>query len=175
MRPPAYSARSVAKLGLAVAVAFVLSYLEVILPLPVGIPGVKVGLCHIVVVYALYRMRLWETLMITCVRVVLAGVLFGSVASMMYSLAGAVTSLAVMRLLRQVNRWSSASKPLFSPVGISIAGAVTHNMAQMICAAILMGTSRLVWYLPVLLLSGCLSGIVIGWIAAFMLSRTHKM
>jgi heptaprenyl diphosphate synthase len=146
-----------------VAVAFILSYLEFLLPLPVKLPGVKLGLCHIVVVFALYRMGRFETVLLSGVRVVLAGLLFGNMASLIYSLAGAALSLAVMLLFVRVR--------IFSTVGVSLAGAVSHNVGQILCAACLMGTAGLVWYLPLLLVAGCVSGTVIGLVAVLAIRR----
>lgn len=155
--------RRAARLGVLVAAAFILSYIEFLLPLPVKLPGVKLGLCHIVVVFALYRMSRVEAVLLSGVRVVLAGLLFGNVASLIYSLAGAALSLAVMLLLSKVRT--------FSIVGVSIAGAVSHNLGQILCAACLMGTAGLVWYLPLLLVAGCVSGTVIGLVAALAIRR----
>ena len=156
-------ARLVATLGVLVAVAFVLSYIEAILPFSLGIPGIKLGLSHIVTVFALYRMHKWEAVLITLVRVVLAAILFGSAMSAIYSLVGATLSLVVMMLLRRL--------PVFSEIGVSAAGGVAHNVGQIVCAAILMETAGLVWYLPVLLAVGCVSGVVIGSVASLVIKR----
>ncbi len=149
-----------------VAAAFVISYIEAILPFSLGIPGVKLGFCHIVTLLALYRLSMWETISITAVRVVLSALLFGSVASLAYSAAGALLSLAIMLVLRRLGQGKH-----FSPLGISIAGGVTHNLGQLACAAALMGTPKLGWYLPVLLVAGVLCGGIIGIVAALILGR----
>lgn len=159
------NARRVATLGILVAVAFVLSYIEAILPFSLGIPGIKLGFSHIVTVFALYRMRTWETVLVTLVRVVLAAMLFGSALSAIYSLVGATVSLAVMLVLRRL--------PVFSEVGVSAAGGVAHNVGQIACAAILMETAGLIWYLPVLLAAGCVSGVVIGSVASLIIRRVR--
>ena len=156
-------ARRVATLGVLVSVAFVLSYIEAILPFTLGVPGIKLGLSHIVTVFALYRMRTWETVLVTLVRVALAALLFGSALSAIYSLVGAVVSLCVMLVLRRL--------PVFSEVGVSAAGGVSHNVGQIVCAAILMETAGLVWYLPVLLLAGCVCGVVVGCVASVIIRR----
>ena len=155
--------RRIAEAGILTAAAFILSYLEAILPFSLGIPGVKLGLSHLVTVFALYRLPVWETVSITLVRVLLAAFLFGNGASLAYSLTGAVLSLSVMLLLRRL--------PVFSPTGVSIAGGVAHNIGQLACAALLMSTVRLAWYLPVLLAAGCISGAVIGGVGAVVMKR----
>lgn len=151
---------TVAKLGVLIATAFVLSWLELFIPLPVRIPGVKLGLCHIVVLYALYRLGWREAVVISCVRILLAAVLFGSLPTFAFSLCGVGCSLAIMLLLRRAN--------LFSLLGVSIAGAVGHNLGQLACAAMLTGTGGLGWYLPVLLVAGVVTGAVVGSVAALV-------
>lgn len=155
--------RRVAETGILTAVAFVLSYLEAILPFSLGIPGVKLGLSHIVTVFALYRLPLWETVSITLVRVFLSALLFGNAASLAYSLTGAILSVTVMLILSRL--------PLFSPTGVSVAGGVSHNIGQIICAAVLMETAEIIWYLPVLLLTGSISGILIGLVGSILIKR----
>ncbi len=154
--------------ALLTAAAFVLSYIEAILPFSLGIPGVKLGLCHIITLFALYRLSPWETVAVTAVRVTLAALLFGSVASLAYSTAGAALSIAVMLLLRIPKR---EGQPLFSPLGVSIAGGVSHNLAQLATSAALMTTPALGWYLPVLLVAGTLTGTVIGLVSGLVLKR----
>jgi heptaprenyl diphosphate synthase len=158
--------RRIATVGVLTAAAFILSYLEAILPFSLGIPGVKLGLSHLVTVFALYRLTAWETVSITLVRVMLAAFLFGNTASLAYSLAGAVLSLAVMLLLRRL--------PVFSPTGVSVAGGICHNLGQLACAALLMSTASLGWYLPVLLVAGCISGAVIGIVGGILIRRVPK-
>ena len=152
---------AVAELGVLIAVAFVLSWLELFIPLPVRIPGVKLGLCHIVVLYALYRLGWREAVIISCVRVLLSAVLFGSLPTLALSLCGSGCSLAAMLLLRRTNR--------FSLPGVSMAGAVCHNLGQLACAALLTGTARMGWYLAVLLVAGCVTGTAIGCIATLVI------
>ncbi len=164
--PKREALRRVATAGVLTATAFLLSYLEAILPFSLGIPGVKLGLSHLVTVFALYRLTAWETASVTLVRVLLSAFLFGSTASLAYSLTGAVLSLAVMLLLRRL--------PLFSPTGVSVAGGICHNLGQLACAALLMSTASLGWYLPVLLAAGCVSGAVIGAVGGILIRRVPK-
>ena len=115
-------------LAMLTAVAMILSYVESLLP-SVGIPGVKMGLANIAVIFALFRFGWKEAAALSLVRVVLVSLLFGSVGAMLYSLAGAVLSLAVMALLRRIDR--------FSTVGISVAGGVAHNAGQILMAMLI--------------------------------------
>ncbi len=148
--------RKTALYGLLVALAFIFSYVESLLP-AVGIPGVKMGLANLVVVVTLYALCPRDALAIACLRIVLAGFTFGSPASMLYSLAGGLVSFGAMVLLKRSGR--------FSMLGVSVAGGVCHNMAQLAVAAAVLRTAPLVWYLPVLLVSGVLTGLLIGLVS----------
>ncbi len=151
--------------GVLTAVAMIFSWIEFMLPFSVGIPGVKLGLCHIVTLLAIYRLTPWETITVTGIRVALTAVLFGSVATLAYSAAGAAVSLSVMLLLRRLTR---NGRPLFSPIGISMAGAVTHNLAQLVTAALSVQTIGILSYLPVLLIAGTVTGAIVGIVAAIV-------
>lgn len=144
------------------AVAMILSYVESLLP-SVGIPGVKMGLANIAVMFALFRFGWKEAAALSLIRVVLVSVLFGSVGAMLYSLAGAVLSLAVMALLRHINR--------FSAVGVSVAGGVAHNAGQILMAMLILQTRQLLGYLPILAVAGIGGGILTGLTAALLIRR----
>lgn len=149
-------------LAMLTAVAMILSYVESLLP-SVGIPGVKMGLANIAVIFALFRFGWKEAAALSLVRVVLVSLLFGSVGAMLYSLAGAVLSLAVMALLRRIGR--------FSTVGISVAGGVAHNAGQILMAMLILQTKQLLGYLPVLAVSGIAGGVLTGLAAALLIRR----
>lgn len=149
-------------LAMLTAVAMILSYVESLLP-SVGIPGVKMGLANIAVIFALFRFGWREAAALSLVRVVLVSLLFGSVGAMLYSLAGAVLSLAVMALLRRIDR--------FSTVGISVAGGVAHNAGQILMAMLMLQTKQLLGYLPVLAVSGIAGGVLTGLAAALLIRR----
>lgn len=149
-------------LAMLTAVAMILSYVESLLP-SVGIPGVKMGLANIAVIFALFRFSWKEAAALSLVRVVLVSLLFGSVGAMLYSLAGAVLSLAVMALLRRIDR--------FSTVGISVAGGVAHNAGQILMAMLILQTRQLLGYLPVLAVSGIAGGVLTGLAAALLIRR----
>ena len=149
-------------LAMLTAVAMILSYVESLLP-SVGIPGVKMGLANIAVIFALFRFGWKEAAALSLVRVVLVSLLFGSVGAMLYSLAGAVLSLAVMALLRRIDR--------FSTVGISVAGGIAHNAGQILMAILILQTKQLLGYLPVLAVSGIAGGVLTGLAAALLIRR----
>lgn len=149
-------------LAMLTAVAMILSYVESLLP-SVGIPGVKMGLANIAVIFALFRFGWKEAAALSLVRVVLVSLLFGSVGAILYSLAGAVLSLAVMALLRRIDR--------FSTVGISVAGGVAHNAGQILMAMLILQTKQLLGYLPVLAVSGIAGGVLTGLAAALLIRR----
>jgi heptaprenyl diphosphate synthase len=150
-------------LALSVALAMILSFIESQIPSFVPIPGVKIGLANIVVVFALYKLGWKEAAGISLLRVFLVSVLFGHAASFFYSIAGALLSFCGMALLKRTG--------LFSHIAVSVAGGVLHNVGQILMACILLETNIITYYLPVLILSGTLAGIVIGLLASVMVSR----
>ncbi len=153
----------VAYFGVFTALALIFSYVESLIPINFGIPGVKLGLANLITVIALYKMRLPEVYLLSVVRVVLSGFLFGNLFSILYSLAGGLLSVTVMALLKRTD--------LFSVMGVSMAGGVAHNIGQLIVAAFVVETFSIVYYLPVLLISGLLTGLLIGFISGEMLKR----
>ena len=152
--------RKVAETGVLLALALVLSFFESLIPAFVAIPGIKLGLANIVVLFSLYRQGFKVSVLISVLRVILSAVLFGSVASFAYSLTGALLSICVMALLKKTR--------LFGTVAVSVTGAVVHNLGQIAVACFLLGRESLVYYLPVLLVSGVASGVVIGIVAAVL-------
>ena len=150
-------------LALTIAVAMILSYLESMIPAFVAIPGIKMGLANIAVVFALYKLGWKEAAGVSLLRVVLVSLLFGHLASFFYSFAGAVLSLLGMILLKKTGR--------FSEVAVSVTGGVLHNIGQIAMACILLETDVVRFYLPFLILSGTLAGVVIGVAAAILVRR----
>ena len=149
-------------LALLTAAAMILSYIESMLP-SVGIPGVKMGLANIAVIFALYRLGWREALGISLVRVGMVTTLFGSLSALLYSLAGAALSLIVMALLKRTDRFTSA--------GVSVAGGVAHNAGQIIVAILMLGNVGLAYYYPVLVLSGVAGGVLTGLTATMLIKR----
>lgn len=157
----------VAYFGVFTALALIFSYVETLIPVNFGIQGVKLGLANLVIVIALYKMKLSDAFLLSVVRVVLSGFIFGNYFSILFSLSGGVLSLAVMALLKRAGG--------FSVIGISIAGGIAHNIGQLIVAMLVVETFRVAYYLPVLLLAGMLAGSVIGIAANEMLKRLVNM
>ena len=158
-------ASKVAQYGLITALALVLSYLESLLP-PLGVPGVKLGLPNLAIVFALYRLNWKDACIISLMRVVLVTLLFGNGAALAYSVAGAALSLSLMGLLKRTEK--------FSPVGVSVAGGVAHNAGQILVAMAMLETSRLAWYLPVLWISGTIAGVLIGIVSGVLVKRVPE-
>ena len=139
------------------ALALIFSYVEFLLPLPVPVPGIKLGLANLVIIIAIYRMSFKYAFTINCVRIVASGLLFSGVFGMLYSFAGGILSLVVMYVLYRTGR--------FSMVGISMAGGVMHNLGQLLTACLIVSSVSLMSYFAVLLFSGLISGILIGIVA----------
>lgn len=157
----------VAYFGVLTALALIFSYVETLIPIQIGIPGVKLGLANLIIVIALYKMSVKEAYLLSVVRVVLAGFIFGNLFSIVYSLSGGLLSLTVMALLKKSDK--------FSLIGVSIAGGVFHNVGQLIMAAIVLESLSIGYYLPVLLVSGVVTGMLIGIVSGEMLKRLNKM
>ena len=151
------------RMALFVALAMIFSYLEFLLPLPIPFPGIKLGFANLAIVVPLYLWGFFPALAISLLRIALVGITFGSLATILYSLFGALLSLAVMAGLKKRN--------IFSVTGVSMAGGVCHNIGQLAAAALIVKNSRLFYYLPVLLAAGALTGFAIGAVSAQILKR----
>ena len=158
--------KKVAFLGLFISLAMILAYVESQIPVFTAMYGVKVGLPNIVMVLLLYKVGAKETVTVSIIRILLISMLFGSVQSLTFSIAGAVLSLLGMILLKRTN--------LFSCITVSIVGGILHNIGQIIAACLWTGTAEIAYYLPVLLISGILAGAVIGIIAGLLVKRFEK-
>ncbi len=159
-------AKRVTFLGLSIALAMILSFVEHQIPALVAIPGIKVGLPNIVMVFLLYRVGWKETVTVSIIRILLVSMLFGNAQTMTFSIAGAVLSLLGMILLKKLN-W-------FSCITVSIAGGILHNIGQIIAAVFWTGTAQIAFYLPVLLISGTVAGTLIGILSGMMVKRMEK-
>lgn len=159
--------KRIALLGLTVALAMIMSYIEVLFPLNFAVPGIKMGLANIVIVFVLYRMSLADAVTVSLVRVFLVSLLFGNFMSLAYSFTGAALSLALMAILKKTEK--------FSVVGVSIVGGVMHNVGQIAMAVILMGTAQIAYYLPVLVITGTVTGVLIGLVSALVINRVKKI
>ena len=154
--------RKLTALAMLTAAGLMLSYVEALLPSP-GVPGVKLGLANTVVIFVLYRYSWREAACVSAVRCTISALLFGTVMSYCYSLAGAALSLAGMALLKKTDRFSHAA--------VSAAGGVLHNAGQLAAAVLILGTASVGIYAPVLAVSGTLSGLAIGICAGVVLRR----
>ena len=158
--------KRIALFGMMVALAFVFSYFESLIPFNFGIPGVKLGLANIVVVVALYTMKPHEAFAIAVIRILLAGLTFGNLYSLAYSLCGGLLSYFVMLIVK---------KTKLSIIGVSMLGGICHNIGQIVVAGIIMKTSRIAYYLPVLLVAGLVTGFLMGVVSRIVVDRFKKI
>ena len=159
--------KKIAYLGVFAALALIFSYVEALIPINFGIPGAKLGLANLVIVVALYKLGWGRALGLSVVRIILAGFLFGNLFSIIYSLAGGILSLAGMTILKKTNA--------FGILGVSIAGGVLHNVGQLLVASCVLESFRAMYYLPVLLIAGVLTGALIGIGSSEMLKRLKEI
>jgi heptaprenyl diphosphate synthase len=160
-------AKDAALCGLMCALAFLFGYVEMLIPVNLGVPGVKLGLANLVSIVSLYLLGARRTVLISLVRVILTGFTFGNLSVMMYSMGGAILSLIAMIFCRKAD--------LFGVTGVSIAGGVFHNIGQLIVAALVLESANLFYYLPVLLLAGTVSGACIGLLGAMAVKRLSRV
>ena len=156
--------RKIVYMSLLTAVALIIFVIEAQIPSVVPIPGVKLGLANIIIVYAMFTLGPAPTLMILVCRVFMSSVFFGQTMSLFYSLGGGILcfcSMLVMRKLVTIHQiWVC-----------SAVGAIFHNIGQILVAILITRTIGLVVYLPVLLVSGIISGIFTGICAQFVVLR----
>lgn len=146
--------KKTALLGMLTSLALIASYIETLIPVPIPVPGVKLGLANLIILIVLKLYGAKEGLLLNILRILLAGFLFGSFSTILYSLAGGLLSFAVMGVLLKTK--------LFSLMGVSIAGGVCHNLGQLLLAIVVLNSAALLSYMPVLLISGLLTGLLIG-------------
>lgn len=158
--------RKVAFYGIFAALAVLMGYVEAMVPSPVPIPGVKLGLANVIVLIALYFMGTGSAIGVNVIRVIISALLFNGFSGFLFSIAGAALSMLVMYLAKKV-RSSSV-------IGVSVLGGVAHNIGQIAVAAVVLQTPGLMYYLPTLLISGIVTGIVIGIVAKYCLSHIEK-
>lgn len=159
-------ARRIARLSVLLCLALLMSYIEHITAFDVGVPGVKPGFANVVVLFALYRYGGASAFTVNLCRVLLSALLFGNAISLMYGLCGGICSLLLMLLLKRLD--------FFGVVGVSVAGAACHNMAQLSVAALLGGSAYVFSYAPVLLVAGTVFGVVTGLLCTVILKKMPK-
>ena len=156
--------KNLAFLGVCTAFAMVLAYVEVIIPpLFPAIPGIKMGLPNVIIMFLLYRRGPVFASSVSFIRIVLISLLFGNAMSLAYSLAGGFLSILVMILLKRTR--------LFSIVGVSVTGGVAHNAGQILMAILLLKTAEFGYYLTVLTVTGTIAGVLTGLCAAQLIKR----
>lgn len=160
------TSRRLAFLGMLVAVAMIFSYMETFIPVNLAVPGIKLGLANIVTIVVLNRFSFKDAVMVSLIRILLSNLLFGNFSMLLYSLAGAVCSILIM--------WIFIKIRFFSLTGISILGGVFHNLGQLLAASVFMENQSILYYMPVLLITGTITGIVVG-IAASFISKSVKI
>ena len=160
--------RRIALLGVLTSVALVLSYLEVMLPpISTAVPGIKMGLPNIIIIFVLYKFGLKEAVTVSLIRVFIVALLFGNVMTLSYSVTGAVLSLGLMTLFKKIN--------LFSQIGVSIIGGIAHNLGQILVAIFLFDTIQIGYYMIVLAITGTIAGVVIGIISSILVKKLEKL
>ena len=157
----------VAVFGVFTSLALILSYVELLIPINFGIPGMKLGLANLLVVILLYKGCPRDALLLSVIRILLSGLIFGNMFSIFYSLGGGLLSLAVMVSLKKTGQ--------FTVAGISIGGGASHNVGQLLVAMFVVQTYQVGYYLPVLLIAGVITGAVIGILSAEVLKRTQSI
>ena len=153
--------RKTAYIGVLVTLALAFSYVEAMIPINFGIPGVKLGLANLVILITLYYMNAGVAFGVNLLRITLASILFGTAMTAMYSFAGGILSFLAM--------WGLKRTGWFSLVGVSLAGGIAHNIGQILVAMLVLENFRIAIYLPVLLISGVITGVLIGLCAGQIL------
>lgn len=159
--------KKVAFAAIMTALALILSYIEVLIPFITAVPGIKLGISNLVVLILLYKLGFGYALIVDVARVLLAGLLFTGPVAMLFSLAGALISVAVMGLLMRTNA--------FSVTGVSMSGGVAHNLGQLLIAAPVVSSMKVFVYFPVLMVSGLVCGAIIGILAYLIIRRINFM
>ncbi len=160
------STQKIAVTALLIALAMVLSYIESQIQFVSIVPGIKLGLTNLVVMVALYRINEKEAIVINLVRIILVGMTFGSMFSMLYSMAGGILSGLVMILMK---RWGKVTMTT-----VSMAGGIAHNVGQILVAMVVLQTQAMLYYLLVLWVTGIGAGIIIGLVSAQIVKRLPK-
>ena len=151
--------------GVLTALAMIFGYIESVISVPLPVPGIKVGLPNIAIITILYVVGI-KAVAVNLIRITLTAVLFGNLNSFLFSMSGAVLSMIIMIILKKIQ--------FFSSVGVSVAGGVLHNIGQIIAAVFIMGSGAIVYYLPVLMITGTVTGAVIGIVSAMVVKRTER-
>ncbi len=158
--------KTCAQLGMLLALALLCSYIESLIPFNFGVPGIKLGLTNIVVLLTMYLMGLKEAFLVSIARIILAGLLFGNMFAIVYSLAGGILSFLVMAFLKNVMKLNILS--------VSGAGGVFHNLGQLMVAALVIENMNLLYYMSVLFFAGLVTGLLIGLVSREIVARLKE-
>lgn len=156
----------IASYGLFIALAFIFSYIESLVPIPFPVPGIKLGLANLVVIIAIYGIGAKEAFVLSMIRILLVGFTFRDPSTLIFSFAGGILSWLSMLVFIKIK--------LFSMVGVSIIGGIAHNIGQIIVAILYVNNTSLIYYLPLLMISGVVSGTLIGILGAIIIKRLNK-
>ncbi len=159
--------KQITELGVLLAISLVLSYLESLLPTMIAVPGVKLGLANIITMLLLYHTKFRQTFLFMIIRVILAGLLFSGISGIIYSFVGGLLCICTMSIIKRF--------PFFSIMGVSMTGAICHNIGQIIVALFVVENIHMLYYLPILCVSGTISGLIVGYLTYLILKRYNKM
>lgn len=159
-------AKKISLTALFTAFAVVLSYIESFIPIT-GIPGVKIGLANFAIMLALYLLGYKEAILINIIRIIIVGAMFGNLFGILFSISGALISFCVMAISKKINK--------LSVITIAILGGVSHNIAQLIIAGFVVETYSVLVYIPVLIISGLITGAVIGILSEIVIKRINTV
>lgn len=165
MKTTSWRAKRLSSLGLLTALALILSYLESFLPLPVMLPGFKLGLCNVVVLFCAFLLSLWDAALLSLVRVVVTSLLFGNITSFLFSLFGAALAFLAIALAK-----TFLSNKL-SFVGVSVLSAAAFNVGQILAASLLYASFSVFSYLSLLLVASAIFGGVVGLLLNLIFDR----
>ena len=161
------STKKIALCGVLTALAMIFSYIESVIPIPIPVPGIKLGVANIAVITILYVLGVKEAIVINLLRIALTALLFGNVNSFLFSISCELLSLTIMIIMKKLD--------FFSCIGVSVCGGVMHNVGQIIAAVFIMGSEAIVLYLPVLIVSGVFTGVVIGVVSGIVAKHVKKV
>lgn len=150
--------KRVAYIGILTSLAMIFSYVEMLIPVNFGIPGIKLGIANLVVVTGLYMMRTKDVFIVSMLRILMMGCLFGNGVSLLYSLSGGLLSFFVMAASKRIKG--------FGISGVSVLGAVSHNAGQILAASFIIGSKSIFYYFPVLTIAGVITGLFIGLLSS---------
>lgn len=158
--------RKITRLGMLLALGLILAYIEHLIPVFIAIPGIKFGIANIITMYVLYNSGSRDAFILMLLRIAISGVLFNGLNQALFGLVGGLFCIAVMTILKRSDR--------FSVMGVSMTGAVFHNMGQLVTAYFIMNNAGILYYFPALCISGLISGLLVGYLSAVFIKRFNK-